>query len=96
MTLAVIPGLGSVGPAELIILLTIVLLLFGAKRINALASGLGTGIKELKRGTSGEADKDAVRDRKEEQESPKSEAGQNRKVRAEHENTYTEQAEQKH
>jgi hypothetical protein len=42
------------------------------------------------------ADKDAVRDRKEEQELPKSEAGQNGKVRAEHENTYTEQAEQKH
>lgn len=37
MTPAIIPGLGSVGPTELIILLTIILLLFGAKRIPELA-----------------------------------------------------------
>jgi sec-independent protein translocase protein TatA len=96
MTLAVIPGLGSVGPTELIILLTIILLLFGAKRIPELARGLGTGIKEFKRGTSGEADKDAVKDRKEEQELPQSEAEQTGKVRAEYENTHAEQAGQKH
>ncbi len=72
MTLAVIPGLGSVGPTELIILLTIILFLFGAKRIPELAKGLGSGVREFRRGTSGEADKEAVRDRKEEQELPKS------------------------
>ncbi len=96
MTLAVIPGLGSVGPTELIILLTIILLLFGAKRIPELARGLGTGIKEFKRGTSGEADKDAVKGRKEEQELSQSEVEQNGKVRAEYENTHAEQAGQKH
>ena len=97
MPLAVIPGLGSVGPTELIILLTIILLLFGAKRIPELARGLGTGIKEFKRGTSGEADKDAVKDRKQEQELPQSEeAEQNGKVRAEYVNTHAEQAGQKH
>jgi sec-independent protein translocase protein TatA len=58
MTLALIPGLGTVGPTELIIVLTIVLLLFGAKRIPELAKGLGTGIREFKKGTSGEAEKD--------------------------------------
>ena len=96
MTLAVIPGLGSVGPTELIILLTIILLLFGAKRIPELAKGLGSGVREFRRGTSGEADKDAMRDRKEEQELPQSAAEQNGKVRAEYENTHAEQAGQKH
>ena len=54
MNLAVIPGLGSVGPTELLILLTIILLLFGAKRIPELAKGLGSGIREFRKGTRGE------------------------------------------
>lgn len=58
--LALIPVLGSVGPTELIILLSIILLLFGAKRIPELAKGLGTGVREFKRGTSGAAEKDEV------------------------------------
>jgi sec-independent protein translocase protein TatA len=66
MTLAVIPGLGSVGPTELIILLTIILLLFGAKRIPELAKGLGTGIREFKKGTSGQAEKDEVTEKEKE------------------------------
>ncbi|HEX8260040.1 MAG TPA: twin-arginine translocase TatA/TatE family subunit, partial [Rubrobacteraceae bacterium] len=60
MTLAVIPGLGSVGPMELLILLTIILLLFGAKRIPELAKGLGTGIREFRKGTSGQDEKDEL------------------------------------
>ena len=58
MALAVIPGLGSVGPTELIIVLTIILLLFGAKRIPELAKGLGSGIREFKKGTRGEVDEE--------------------------------------
>ena len=61
MNVALIPVLGSVGPTELIIILTIVLLLFGAKKIPELARGLGTGVREFKRGTSGTADKDEVK-----------------------------------
>ncbi|CAA9486049.1 MAG: Twin-arginine translocation protein TatA [uncultured Rubrobacteraceae bacterium] len=61
MNPALIPVLGSVGPTELIIILTIVLLLFGAKKIPELAKGLGTGVREFKRGTSGAAEKDEVR-----------------------------------
>lgn len=57
MAFAVIPGLGSVGATELIILLTIILLLFGAKRIPELAKGLGTGIREFRKGTSGQDEK---------------------------------------
>jgi sec-independent protein translocase protein TatA len=40
------------GP-ELIIILVIILLLFGAKRIPELAKGLGTGVREFRRGTRG-------------------------------------------
>ena len=66
MALAVIPGLGSVGPTELIILLTIILLLFGAKRIPELAKGLGTGIREFRKGTSGQDEKDELNEKKKE------------------------------
>ena len=85
MTIAVIPGLGSVGPTELIILLTIILLVFGAKRIPELARGLGSGVREFKRGTSGKADE--VKDREEDKELSRSEPVENEKVRAEAENS---------
>ena len=68
MTLAVIPGLGSVGPMELLILLTIILLLFGAKRIPELARGLGTGIREFRKGTSGQDEKDELNEKEKEGE----------------------------
>jgi sec-independent protein translocase protein TatA len=66
MALAVIPGLGSVGPMELLILLTIILLLFGAKRIPELAKGLGTGIREFRKGTSGQEEKDELNEKEKE------------------------------
>ena len=47
---------GTIGPPELIITLIIILLLFGAKRIPELAKGLGTGVREFKRGTRGEVE----------------------------------------
>ncbi len=43
---------GLASPSHLIIVLVLVLLLFGAKRIPELAKGLGTGIKELREGIS--------------------------------------------
>ena len=64
MNLALIPLVPGVGPTELIIILTIVLLLFGAKKIPELARGLGTGIREFKKGTSGAGQKDEVDERK--------------------------------
>ena len=42
--------LGSIGMPELIIIMLIVLLLFGAKKIPELMSGLGTGVKSFKKG----------------------------------------------
>jgi sec-independent protein translocase protein TatA len=40
--------LRSIGPMELIIILLIVVLLFGGKRIPEIAKGLGKGIREFK------------------------------------------------
>ena len=51
MTIALIPGLGTIGAPELIIALVVILLLFGAKRIPELARGLGSGVREFKAGT---------------------------------------------
>jgi sec-independent protein translocase protein TatA len=45
---------GLESPTHLIIVLVIVLLLFGAKRIPELAKGLGTGVREFKKGAEGE------------------------------------------
>ena len=45
-----------VGGAELLILLAILLLFFGAKRIPQLARSLGTGARELKKATSEDGD----------------------------------------
>jgi sec-independent protein translocase protein TatA len=39
---------GMIGGWELILILSVVLLLFGAKRLPELARGLGNGIKEFK------------------------------------------------
>ena len=93
MTLALIPGLPTVGPTELIILLTIILLVFGAKRIPELAKGIGSGVREFKKGTSGQYENDEVKDRKEDKELPRSEPSAN--VRAEDVNTRAAHAEQK-
>ncbi len=40
---------GGIGPQEIIVILLIVLLLFGAKRIPEVARGLGKGIREFKK-----------------------------------------------
>ena len=47
---------GLTSPSHLIIVLIIILLLFGAKRIPELAKGLGSGIKELREGFSASDD----------------------------------------
>ena len=55
---------GSIGMPELIIGLVVILLLFGAKRVPELARGLGSGVREFKKGTlEGE-----VEDKKKEEE----------------------------
>jgi sec-independent protein translocase protein TatA len=41
--------LGSVGPTEIIVILLLVLILFGSKRIPEIAQSLGKGIREFKK-----------------------------------------------
>ncbi|MFN0203020.1 MAG: twin-arginine translocase TatA/TatE family subunit [Bacteroidia bacterium] len=40
--------LGNLGPTEVILILVVILVFFGAKRIPELARGLGKGIREFK------------------------------------------------
>ena len=60
--------LGSIGMPELIIGLVVILLLFGAKRVPELARGLGSGVREFKKGTQeDEVEKKAEEEKKDEQ-----------------------------
>jgi sec-independent protein translocase protein TatA len=60
---------GSVGMPELIIGLVVILLLFGAKRVPELARGLGSGVREFKKGTQ----EGEVENKKKEEEENKEE-----------------------
>ncbi len=51
-----IPGIGSVGGAELLIPLILILLLFGPKRLPELGRSFGIGLKELRREAGGSGD----------------------------------------
>lgn len=46
--------LGALGPTEIILIIAIVILLFGGKKIPELMKGIGQGIKEFKNASKGE------------------------------------------
>ena len=46
-----------IGGWEMVLILAVVLILFGAKKLPQLAKGLGQGIKEFKKAAHGGADK---------------------------------------
>jgi len=46
----------NLGPFEIFIIVAIILLLFGGKKIPELMRGLGKGMNEFKRGAKGEDD----------------------------------------
>ena len=66
----------NIGPTELIIVLVIVLLIFGPKRLPRLGKQLGTGMREFKDSISGNSrdddddDRDRARERERERELP--------------------------
>ncbi|HEX5847691.1 MAG TPA: twin-arginine translocase TatA/TatE family subunit [Rubrobacter sp.] len=64
---------GSIGMPELIIGLVVILLLFGAKRVPELARGLGSGVREFKKGQQ----EGQVEKKEEEQEDEQLEASKN-------------------
>ncbi len=51
--------MGNLGAGEIIIILFIVVLLFGGKKIPELAKGLGEGVKAFKKGLNDETPKDS-------------------------------------
>ncbi len=53
--------LGGMGTTEIILIIAVLLLFFGAKRIPDLAKGLGKGIKEFKDASKGVAGDDESR-----------------------------------
>ena len=69
----------NIGPMELIIVLVIVLLIFGPKRLPGLGKQLGTGMREFKDSIAGKGGKDDDDDGDEEPERP---AKQRREVEA--------------
>ena len=48
--------LGIVGPTEVILIVAVVLLLFGGKKIPELMKGIGKGAREFKKGINGDYD----------------------------------------
>jgi sec-independent protein translocase protein TatA len=65
MTVGLLLGfLGGLGTGEIVILVLVILLLFGAKRIPDLARGFGKGIKEFKDARNGvDAEKQENKDK---------------------------------
>ncbi len=57
-----IPGVPSLGGTELLILLAVVLLFFGAKRVPELGRSLGRGIKEFRKGASEDTGNNELRE----------------------------------
>jgi sec-independent protein translocase protein TatA len=65
---------GLESPIHLIIVLAVVLLVFGAKRVPELAKGLGEGVREFRKGAQGgEGEEDArgALDEREEDSDPR-------------------------
>jgi sec-independent protein translocase protein TatA len=53
-------AIGGLGPGELVLVLVIVLLIFGASRLPQIGEGLGKAVRNLKRGLSTDDDIDVT------------------------------------
>jgi sec-independent protein translocase protein TatA len=56
----------NVGPLEIAVVLVIVLIIFGPKRLPELGKSMGNGIREFKNSISGDSDKDSPEEKKRE------------------------------
>jgi len=65
MTAYILP-LGQVGMPQIILIVVIVLILFGGKKIPELMGGLGKGIKEFKKATQEESEENTDAQKKDE------------------------------
>lgn len=48
--------MGSIGPWQIVLIVAVILLLFGGRKIPELMRGLGRGVKEFKEATKNEDD----------------------------------------
>lgn len=55
--------LGVFGPWQVIVILAVVLLLFGGKKIPELMKGLGKGVKEFKDASKGSSEEEKVEEK---------------------------------
>lgn len=62
--------MGSMSAAHWLIVLVIVLLVFGPKRLSSLGKGLGEGIRSFREGIAGDTDREHHEDRAIEKEKP--------------------------
>ena len=60
--------LGFVGPWQVVIILIVVVLLFGGRKIPELMKGIGQGMKEFKKATKEEEEEDGKEENKLEKE----------------------------
>jgi sec-independent protein translocase protein TatA len=60
----------NIGPLELIIVLVIVLLIFGAKRLPEVGRGLGSGMREFKDSVTGKGGSDEPKELSSSSEQP--------------------------
>jgi sec-independent protein translocase protein TatA len=58
--------LPNVGPLEIAVVLIIVLIIFGPKRLPELGKSMGHGIREFKNSISGDSDKDSPEEKQRE------------------------------
>ena len=56
----------NVGPLEIAVVLIIVLIIFGPKRLPELGKSMGNGIREFKNSISGDSDKDSPEEKQRE------------------------------
>ena len=56
--------MGRIGPLEIVLIILVVVLMFGGRKIPELMKGIGRGLKEFKkaRETGDDADKDAAKE----------------------------------
>jgi sec-independent protein translocase protein TatA len=55
-------GLSGIGFTEILLILVVVLLLFGSKKLPSIASDLGSAIRDFRRAFSGERDERITQD----------------------------------
>jgi sec-independent protein translocase protein TatA len=66
----------NVGPLEIAVVLIIVLIIFGPKRLPELGQSMGRGIREFKNSLSGEKDKDSPEEKRRELQASEAEPEQ--------------------